>query len=120
MRNVEELPNLSPIYFELWETWQEVSKGKLIGLTKKLKQAEGITNLPEYWKRYPVTWQRGNNIVFQVQAEYYQYENEEGEKGTGYCRTLCYFSKETNPATVQQIANGTHPKNLGFQLVPII
>lgn len=120
IRNVQECENLAPVFLEKNEHWQCVKGGKLSTLTLNIKEGAGVENLPESWKKYPLNWSKGGSLIFVVQAEYWQQEDEEGNKGQGYCRTLYFFNEGTPLNIVKGIAKGTHPTNYGYNLAPII
>lgn len=117
MRTIRDTPDLSPVYLVKWEHWTQVLKDKLKGLTGNIKQynekEQPVRPEAEY---YPVTWRKGAQVVHEVQAQYYQHEDEEGNKGTGYCETFIFWNSATPPSIARKIAEGTHPVKLGFTL----
>lgn len=117
IRNVTECPNLSNTYFEVWQSWQGVRNGKYIGLRSKITEQTLTTTTPEYWKQYPINWMKGTALIFEVQADYYQEEDDHGNKGGGHCRRLIYYTSVKHDAA--SIAAGRHPVNLGYKLLPI-
>ena len=88
MRTIRDTPDLSPVYLVKWEHWNQVLKGKLKGLTGNIKQynekEQPVRPEAEY---YPVTWRKGGQVIHEVQARYYQYEDEE-EAWSSANRTL--------------------------------
>lgn len=117
IRNVDNCENICQNYFEKNQNWDYVKNGKFQNLRTTVKENEGTQTAPEHFKQYPLNWFKGNSLIFEVQADYYQYETEEGDKLHGYCRTLIFYT--TSKADALKITNGEHPVNLGYKLLPI-
>jgi hypothetical protein len=75
-----------------------------------------IDNLNKRQIEYPILWIKGEFIIMEVQADYYQCENDYGDKSHGYCTTFYFKSKPTPEGDLLKVVNGTHPRNLGYQL----
>ena len=116
IRSLEEAENLSPYVLHKWETNQGYKKnGQPIRPTIEIKLLEITEHTP---KHYPVTWQNGRNFIFEIQSEYWQQEDEEGNKGAGYCRTYIFCTVGAEAAAAA-IAKGAHPSRHGYNLCRI-
>lgn len=118
IRNIDNCKDIAPNYFEVWESWDHVKNGKLRQFKAKIRENDSPGTAPDHYKQYPVNWIKGNNLIFEVQTDYYQNETEEGDKLQGYCRRLIFYTGSKYDAS--QIAQGTHPKKLGYELLPLL
>jgi hypothetical protein len=120
MRTIKDYQNINNSFIVLNENWDYVSKGILKNLRKSVKQETEINNLQDYQIKYPIVWMKGDKTILEVQADYYQHETEEGDKLHGYCTQYYFSSNNVSKTELLQVVNGKHPKNLGYNLQPII
>ena len=119
MRTIESYKNISNSYVLKNQNWECVKNGKYQNLKTKINELENISTLPDYQKKYPIVWIKGDKIIAEVQHNYYQHETEEGEKLHGYCLTNYFKSNNVPQSEFIKIVNGEHPRNLGYNLEPI-
>lgn len=124
MRKVTDTPNICPVYLRKYETWDAIKNYKPVKYTAQVTAHHMEQEPPQdNALLYPVTWQRGNEILHEVQARYHQEREEPADgntKGWGNAETFIFWNTATSKQTAETIANGTHPKTIGFRLVPII
>lgn len=118
IRNIDNCKDIAPNYFEVFESWNYVKDGNLKQFKAKIKENENPKSAPYHYKQYPVNWVKDSSFIFEVQTDYYQAETEEGQKLWGYCRRLIYYTAG-NKYEAAQIAQGTHPVKLGYNLLPL-
>lgn len=118
IRNISELPKIDPVYFEMWETWEDIKRGYYIGRQRKLKEHSAAEPIPESWGNYPYIWRKGESWIFTVQSEYWTRTDLDHYfrefKADGYCREL-FFGLNTPANVLKAAATGTHPVNLGYK-----
>ena len=119
MRTIKDYQNINNSFITLNENWDYVKNGKLCNLRKSITENEGIDNLQDFQTKYPLIWIKGNKIIAEVQCDYYQNETEEGDKLHGYCHSIIFRSNNVSKTEALNIANGEHPRNLGYNLQPI-
>ena len=119
MRTIENYQNISNSYVLKNQNWQHVKNGKYQNLQTKINELKNISTLPDYQKKYPIVWIKGDKIIAEIQFDYYQHETEEGHKLGGYCLTNYFRSNNVPYGEFIKIVNGEHPRNLGYNLESI-